>query len=356
MATALERLSRAEDVVHVAAMPDVHLANDVCIGTAIATSRTIYPAAVGGDIGCGMAAVGLSGSAQVFRDADAGPKTLRALHNAVPIVQHLSRVDLPEELECRALSDPALERKRARTAREQLGTLGRGNHFLEVQADEEDGLWLMVHSGSRGMGQAIRDHHLKAAERRRGGLLGLDAETEAGRNYLSDLSWALDYAAENRRRIVVAAGEVLAELGLEADDASFVSCHHNHVRHEQIADEKLWVHRKGAISAHDGEAGLIPGSMGTESFHVRGRGCRAALNSCSHGAGRSMSRSAAQHRISVDTLRGEMTGIWFDQRLASRLRDEAPSAYKDIGKVMRAQRELTRIVRRLRPLLVFKGG
>lgn len=144
-------------------------------------------------------------------------------------------------------------------------------------------------------------------------------------------------------------------LGVHADEASYVSCHHNHVRRETHAGEELWVHRKGAISALGGEPGLVPGSMGSASFHVEGRGNIEALASSAHGAGRRMSRMEARRRLSGRDVQRELRGIWFDHRLASALRDEAPSAYKDIERVLRAQHDLVRIVRRLRPVLCFKG-
>ncbi len=354
---ALLRLSRAEDVIRVAAMPDVHLAKDVCIGTALATRRTLYPAAVGGDIGCGMAALRIGGDAKLLSDRKIAEAMLCGFQEAVPVLRHRVDAGLPRELSAE-LSDEVLEKKKVRTGGVQLGTLGRGNHFLEIQADHDDDLWIMVHSGSRGIGQAIRDHHIDRAKRRRGGLFGLDVESEFGRSYLADVAWALEYAAENRRRIMMAAVGVLEEhLGAKAEYDTFFSCHHNHVRHEiDDKDGALWVHRKGAISARNGEAGIIPGSMGSASFHVEGRGCREALCSSSHGAGRTFSRSAARNRVTVDDLKRQMRGIWFDDRLAYRLRDEAPSVYKDIGKVMKAQRELTRVTRHLRPVLVYKGA
>ena len=146
------------------------------------------------------------------------------------------------------------------------------------------------------------------------------------------------------------------EFGVQADRSSFVSCHHNFVEREEIGGRPLWVHRKGAISARRGEPGLVPGSMGAASFHVEGRGCEKSLCSSSHGAGRAMSRGQARRSISVKALEKQMSHVWFDDRMATRLVDEAPSAYKDISAVMRAQRPLTRIVRKLRPLLCYKGA
>jgi tRNA-splicing ligase RtcB len=356
---ALARLVRAEDVQHVAVMPDVHLASSVCVGCVVATGSLLYPDAVGGDIGGGMAALRFLGDASILASEAAARRLLARLAAAVPALRRLEgrRAPAPPEaLDPDALSAPGLRSHARREGLAQLGTLGRGNHFLELQRDDEDGLWLMVHSGSRAMGPAIRDHHLRSATRRSGGMSALDAASDVGQRYLRDVAWALAYAAENRRLIVEAVVEVLSDrFGVEADATSFIACHHNHVRQEIHAARTLWVHRKGAISARAGEPGIIPGSMGSPSHHVEGRGHADALCSSAHGAGRALRRGEAFRAISTRDLERQMRGIWFDVTAAPRLRDEAPAAYKDIGVVMRAQRELTRVVRRLRPVLCYKG-
>jgi len=355
---ALERLARSDDVRRIAVMPDVHLSADVCVGTVVATSRTLYPAAVGGDIGCGVAAIAFDGEASVLDDERAAAAVLAGLYRAIPLVRHSrKRVPaLPPELDAESLSARTLESLKQDEGVLQLGTLGRGNHFVELQADETNRLWLMLHSGSRAMGQAIRDLHLRRCTPGRSGLALLDAESPQGKDYLGDMAWAVDYADESRRRMAAAACDVVAgALGIEADPSSFVSCNHNHVRRETHDGESLWVHRKGAIAAGAGEPGLIPGSMGTASYHVEGRGLSAALASSAHGAGRRLSRTDARRTLSAKDVTRELRGVWFDHRIAGGLREEAPSAYKDIGSVMRAQNDLVRIVRRLRPVLSFKG-
>jgi tRNA-splicing ligase RtcB len=356
----LERLRSAGDVVRVAAMPDVHLAEDVCVGVVVATTRRIYPAAVGGDIGCGMAAARFDCGADVLASESAAAQMFTALYRDVPVLVHArSAMDrpLPDGLEDAPLSAPSLDTRRRRDGRIEFGTVGRGNHFVEFQSDDEDALWLMVHSGSRAMGGAIRDHHLRGAQIDGTGLACLDAESDAGRAYLADHEWAQRYADANRRALIDAAAEAVARLfGATFDDASLIRCAHNHVRRETHDGVELWVHRKGAIPAGDGEPGIIPGSMGTASFHTLGRGLAASLRSSSHGAGRAMSRSDARRRIRLRDFERDVEGVWFDRRLARRLVEEAPAAYRDIGKVMRAQRELTRVVRRLRPVLVYKGA
>lgn len=356
----LDRLASTEDVRHVAVMPDVHLSREVCVGAVVATSRLLLPQAVGGDIGCGMAVIAWDAEADVLDDERAAALTLRALYRRVPANRHSAgRIPehLPDDLRATPLSAVSLQKRAARDGRVQLGTLGRGNHFLEFQADDANRLWLLVHSGSRVLGQAITARHLALAKTTATGLAYLDAETSAGRDYLRDVEWALRYAAHNRRAMVRATVNLMAELfGLAAVEDSLFDVHHNHVRRERHFGEPLWVHRKGAQSARPGERGVVPGSMGTASFHVEGEGCEAALQSCSHGAGRQLSRSEARRKISPRQLGRQMETVWFDQRRANALCEEAPAAYKDVYAVMRAQRELVRKVRTLRPLLCYKGA
>jgi tRNA-splicing ligase RtcB (3'-phosphate/5'-hydroxy nucleic acid ligase) len=356
---AIRRLAHSDDVRHVAVMPDVHLAADVCVGMVVATANALYPNAVGGDIGCGVAAIAFDGEAALLDNERAAAAILAGLYRHVPLIRHSRKCGhrLPDALDAAVLSSPRLEALKQSEGTLQVGTLGRGNHFIELQADGTGRLWLMVHSGSRGMGQAIRDHHLGQGDAGRNGLRFLDADRPAGHAYLQDLAWALEYAEASRLAMVHAVRDVVQDvLGILADEASYVSCNHNHVRRETHFGEPLWVHRKGAMSAAEGERGLIPGSMGTHSFHVEGRGCEEALSSSAHGAGRRLSRTEARRSLSTKDVTRELRGVWFDHRLAPRLREEAPSAYKDIDDVLRAQHELVRIVRTLRPLLCFKGA
>lgn len=354
---ALERLRHADDVVAIAVMPDVHLASEVCVGVALATTSRLLPAAVGSDIGCGMTAIAFDVEAE--RAVEEAPRILAALSAAVPVIRHSARhrPTLPDDLATAPLACDHLERAKQREATLQLGTLGRGNHFVELQADEQGGLWAMIHSGSRGIGQDIRNWHEAQASPDELGLRGFAADSDAGRAYLADVAWALRYADENRRRILAEVERILADLlDARAQDDTRVACQHNFVCRECHGERELWVHRKGAISAHAGEPGIIPGSMGSASFIVEGRGEPRSLCSSSHGAGRALRRGEAQRTISIKQLRREMRGVYFDERIADRLRDEAPGAYKDIGAVMRAQRELTRITVKLRPVLAFKGA
>jgi tRNA-splicing ligase RtcB (3'-phosphate/5'-hydroxy nucleic acid ligase) len=365
----LMKLRRADDVRRIAVMPDVHLGSEACVGSVIATSRLLYPSAVGGDLGCGMAAMRFTCAAEQLADRDRAARLLHALARAVPAMtrpraqpvaggaQPADVAELIRELEATPLTTAALESFRRRTAWAQLGTLGSGNHFIELQADEQGQLWMMLHSGSRGIGQEILASHLVRAPRGATGLPFLDAERDEGRRYLADLRWGLRYAEANRRALAQRTAEIVEDvLATSRDETSYLACHHNYIEREVHEGGELWVHRKGAISARRGELGIIPGSMGSPSYHVEGRGHAAALCSSSHGAGRRMSRGEARRKISRRTLEAEMKSVWFDHRHAEQLRDEAPSAYKDIGAVMRAQRELTRIVRRLHPLLSYKGS
>jgi tRNA-splicing ligase RtcB (3'-phosphate/5'-hydroxy nucleic acid ligase) len=359
VARSINRVASAPDVRHVAVLPDVHLAGEVCVGLVVATEELIYPSAVGGDIGCGMAAVRLLADADLLADESRAARLMAGLYGRVPANKH-SRTTmpaaLPEALEAAPLSDPRLEKLKGRDGRVQLGSLGRGNHFLEFQADPEHQLWLLVHSGSRGVGQAIAMHHLAQAGSSGSDLKSLAAASDAGRAYLADAAWAQLYAASNRLAIVSAAAELLRGLfGVELDEDSRIQSDHNHVRRETHFGREYWIHRKGAQSARMGEPGIIPGSMGTASFHTVGRGSQESMTSSSHGAGRRLTRTEARRTISARQLHREMGTVWFDHRRTSSLVEEAPDAYRSIHAVMRKQRELVRIVRELRPLLSYKG-
>jgi tRNA-splicing ligase RtcB (3'-phosphate/5'-hydroxy nucleic acid ligase) len=352
VAKAMNRLAAARGVVHIAVMPDVHLAENVCVGTVVATDEWLYPQAVGGDIGCGMAAVRLHADVSALRTENDAERVFAGLHELVPAVRQFR----PQEVVVGELSSPVLQRAVQRDARIEFGTLGRGNHFLEIQCDEHDQLWLLVHSGSRAVGPAIREHHLARDEAVGKGLVAL-AANGVGRAYLHDVQVAVDYASRNRRAIADAAAHALQDtLGIVADWPSWFEVVHNFVRRELHEGREVWVHRKGASSAREGEPGIVPGSMGTRSFHTEGRGCAAALCSSSHGAGRQLARGEAARTITVRDLERDLRGVFFERHLAPRLRDEAPGAYKDIGAVMRAQRDLVRIVRTLRPVLAYKGA
>lgn len=355
---ALQRARRADDVQYMAVMPDVHLASDVCNGCVMATCELIYPDAVGGDIGCGMAGAAFDCEATLLSDERRAARVLKGLYETVPLNRHRRRTGpgLPAELHSAELGCPQLNALKHREAGIQFGTLGGGNHFLEFQRDEKGQLWLMVHTGSRGMGQAIRAAHLDAAPATAGGLRRLACSDAAGQAYLSDADWAVRYACRSREAILLAVDELMRGLfGVRVIMSSIVNVDHNHVRREEHHGRELWVHRKGAMFAGLDAPGVIPGSMGSASYHVLGRGCPDSLLSSSHGAGRAMSREQARRRIRPRDAERAMADVWFDRRRLGRLIEESPGAYKDIHKVMRAQRDLTRVVRTLYPVLCYKG-
>ena len=355
---AIERLRRAPDVQQVAVMPDVHLSADLCIGVVVATSALLYPQAIGGDIGCGVLAVGLDVDAASLAAPRTAGEVLKKLGEAIPARRRNRRAVIaqPEDLARESLSHPALESVRASEGLLEFATIGSGNHFLELQADEEGRLWLMVHSGSRALGQAIHRHHLARAHPVHGRLRAIEAGGGDGKSYLHDLAWARRFADASRRAMAAEAGRILAlNLGARLCWETAITTDHNHVSFEHHDERGLWVHRKGAMPAGVGQCGALPGSMGTLSFHVEGRGHAPALCSSAHGAGRALSRTAARAKVTERELARQMEGVWYDFRLAPQLRDEAPSAYKDIRAVLRAQHELVKVTRTLRPVLNYKG-
>ena len=356
--TAIERrlhcLAAAEDVSEIAVMPDVHLAGDVCNGVVVATKRMIYPQAVGGDIGCGYLAVALDSETSVVNEETAA-FILSGLYRAVPFNKHASRQQFALGLE---LSSEVLQKASLREGAVQLGTLGRGNHFVELQRDPAGRLWLLIHSGSRAMGQLISNFHVgRASVDSVSGLKYVDAESSAGRDLIYDFQWARKYAAANRESMLDQMRiHVLDQLDIGIDQETMIHLDHNHVESESHDGELLWVHRKGAQRLLSGQSSVIPGSMGTTTYLVQGRGNRASLNSCSHGAGRRFSRVEARRRLTQGALIREMEHVWFDQRRLSGIVDESPSAYKDIRIVMKSQKDLVKIVDRFEPVLNFKAS
>ena len=358
VAAAIDRLRRAPDVRRVAVMPDVHLGTDVCVGVAMATAHAVYPQAVGGDTGCGMLAVAFDVDAGALADPVRAARTLAAIGVAVPARRRnrAATVAQPAAVASVALSEPGLDAIRRRDGVLEFATLGSGNHFIELQADAEERLWLMIHSGSRAVGPAIRDTHLARATPAGQGLRLLEGSSAAGAAYLHDADWARRYADASRRAMADAVDAAIAPLvGGRLAWSTAIASDHNHVVRERHDGRECFVHRKGAMPAGPGVAGVVPGSMGTASAHVVGRGHPESLGSSAHGAGRLLSRTAARSRIDERELRRQLAGVWFDVRLAGRLRDEAPAAYKDIHAVLRAQADLVAVTRMLRPLLTCKG-
>lgn len=361
---------------HLAVMPDVHLGKGSTIGSVIPTVGAIIPAAVGVDIGCGMIAARTSLHARDLPDNLHGLRN--AIEHAVPHGKTFGKrdqgawADVPAKADkawgqlagrFKAITDkyPRLEKT---NNRHHLGTLGGGNHFIEVCLDEADRVWFMLHSGSRGVGNAIGNLFIELAQAdMRQHLANLPdkdlAYFEEGSRHFADyveaVEWAQDYARQNRElmmlAVVGAARKALGkpfEASLEA-----VNCHHNYVQREQHFGREVLVTRKGAVSAQKGQLGIIPGSMGARSFIVRGLGNEESFCSCSHGAGRVMSRTKAKSRFTVEDQRRATAHV--ECRKDKEVIDEIPMAYKDIDAVMRAQQELVEVVHTLRQVVCVKG-
>jgi tRNA-splicing ligase RtcB (3'-phosphate/5'-hydroxy nucleic acid ligase) len=355
-----------------AVMPDVHYGKGATVGSVIAMRDAVCPAAVGVDIGCGMSAVKTSLTA---RDLPDDLSRLRSrIERAIPVGRgmHDEPVDprgvpgLPvaayDGLWSRfeALAEPV--RDRGERALAQMGTLGSGNHFLEFCLDEAGSVWLMLHSGSRNIGKELADHHMGVARDlpHNQGVIDRDlavfvAGTPEMAAYREDLFWAQEYARLNRATMMALFQDVVrAEFPrAEVTFEPVISCHHNYVAEETYDGVELLVTRKGAIRAGSGDLGIIPGSMGTGSYIVRGLGNPRAFNSASHGAGRRMSRNQARKRFTARDLEEQTRGV--ECRKDSGVVDEIPGAYKKIEKVMEQQRDLVEVVAKLKQVVCVKG-
>jgi RNA-splicing ligase RtcB len=355
---------------HVALMPDAHIGIGATVGSVIPTEGAVIPAAVGVDIGCGMSAAEL--------DLTAGdlPDSLEPLLGRIARVIPAGVGQGHDEGSRKAWAwfdahKPATELTPDRNAKvvKQLGSLGSGNHFVEVCLDERDVVWVVLHSGSRGIGNQLAQAHIAKARR-----LAVDLELrledpdlayflehgderheQAFRAYIADMLWAQDYARLNRDLMMDRAlREVLAFVG-HGREVGRINCHHNFTQREVHDGRELWITRKGAIKADVGDLGVIPGSMGTRSYIVAGKGNEASWTSCSHGAGRRYSRTKAKKLFTTDDLAAQMKGkVWLSDRAGS-LVDEIPSAYKDIDQVMADQTDLVEIRHTLHQVLNYKG-
>lgn len=363
---------------HLAVMPDVHLGKGSTIGSVIPTQGAIIPAAVGVDLGCGMMAVRTSLTASDLPDNLRGVR--RAMEKAVPHGRTVGRgkrdigswqhtpksVDLAWSkllpgFKTMAEKYPWLERTNNHN---HLGTLGTGNHFVELCLDETNQVWVMLHSGSRGVGNAIGTRFIELAKedmrRQQRNLPDEDlAYLQEGSTFFADyvqaVNWAQDYARINRE---VMMDHTLAALADEIDTPftsvqEAVNCHHNYVQQEEHFGQQVWITRKGAVSARRGQLGIIPGSMGAKSFIVRGLGNAESFHSCSHGAGRIMSRNQAKKTFTLDDHRQATRHV--ECRKDAAVLDETPGAYKDIEAVMAAQQDLVEIVHTLRQVVCVKG-
>lgn len=355
VAYSLFRTLSLPGLIRLAVMPDVHLSSGICVGSVLGTRDILYPAAIGGDIGCGMATIRLN-----CDDPPDARKILHALANRIDVMARRSASNTPPAHmpDPAQLSEPSLRKFAERQAARQLGTLGRGNHFIEFQRDDDGHLWIMVHSGSRGTGQAVAAHHAKVANTSgvRSSLDGLSISTDAGLAYLRDQQWCVQYARANRLELLRTAANATTGLGIRADWSTLVDVPHNLLTQETHSGENLLVHRKGAATAVAGAAGLIPGSAGTFSVHVEGRGDPDSMASSSHGAGRLLSRSDAKRVISAADVRRQMKNVAFEEWKDAQLRDEAPGVYRDLTQVLKAQKSLVKVLRRVRPVVSFKAS
>ena len=353
----------------VALMPDAHVGIGATVGSVIATDGAIIPSAVGVDIGCGMIA-----SRMPFMDSqlpDDLTKLLPVIEQAVPagVGKGHGEVSKIAEKFMRSTSSrlaTELDTKLNARALDQFGSLGSGNHFFEICLDEAYRVWIVLHSGSRGIGNQLATQHISKARSLAKNLeLRLEDQdlawfvegTEEFKAYITDMLWAQDYAMENRQTMLTNVVAALAKAtGLPWDKPTqVVNCHHNFAQLERHGDRNVWITRKGAIQANVGMLGVIPGSMGTRSYIVEGKGVAESWCSCSHGAGRRYSRGEAKRRFTVDDLANEMEGkTWLSDR-AEALLDEIPSAYKDVDQVMADQADLVRPLHTLRQILNYKG-
>lgn len=355
---------------HLALMPDAHLGKGATVGSVIPTLGAIMPAAVGVDIGCGMIAVRTQCTKEqlVARDlAQLRVQIERAVplsaghHNRKVVATAEPRIAELEQLAERAGFDPAAY---AGHWRLQLGSLGSGNHFIEVSVDELDRVWMFLHSGSRGVGNKIAMHHIAVAQRLARqwwidlpdpDLAYLVEGTPEFTRYIRELRWAQHFALLNREEMMDRVARQLSELmGETVVEHERINCHHNFTESEQHFGKQVWVSRKGAIQADAGRPGLIPGSMGTASYVVEGLGNPVSLNSSPHGAGREYSRSAARRTFSHEQLREAMVGIEF--RDTDAFIDEIPQAYKPIDRVMADAADLVAVRHTLRQLVNVKGA
>jgi len=350
---------------HVALMPDAHLGKGSMVGSVIATKDAVIPATVGVDIGCGMMAVKTPFKSGILdrklpelrhEIERAIPTGFNAYKESVDESSYWDGWDVFDELHSGV-------KDRKKKAMVQLGTLGGGNHFIEVCIDTEDNVWLMLHSGSRNIGKELAERHIATAKtlHRLNELPSPDLAyfiqgTPEFKTYWHDLDWAQKYAMKNR--------EIMMKRLLKSFNRMFngakefrpeiaVNCHHNYVAVEEHYDEKVFVTRKGAINAEEGRYGIIPGSMGAKSFIIKGLGNPESFNSCSHGAGRKMSRTKAKAKYTIADLEKQTAGV--ECRKDKGVVDEIPGAYKDIEKVMQAQRDLVEVVAELKQVVCVKG-
>lgn len=358
-------------VTGLAVMPDAHMGMGACVGSVIATNGAIIPAAVGVDIGCGMIAVKTK-----FTINDL-PSDLEKVRIGIERRIPLSAGNFNRKIEGSALDRVNLLAKKkkdyydtiVRDWASQLGTLGSGNHFIELSLDQKDTLWVVLHSGSRGIGNKLAEKHIKVAQKMMDKMLitlvdkdlaYLPEHTKEFQDYIYDLLWAQEFARLNREEMMDRVMKELSYTFFQEDghqgeiEVQRINCHHNFTQLENHMGKNVWVTRKGAIQMQPGQLGVIPGSMGTRSYIVSGLGNPLSYMSAPHGAGRRFSRTEARRRFTMDDFEREMKGV--ECRHSIELLDEIPSAYKDIDEVMENSKELVSILFELRQIVNIKGN
>ncbi|MBN6055527.1 RtcB family protein [Nonomuraea sp. RK-328] len=349
---------------HVALMPDAHVGIGATVGSVIPTEGAIIPAAVGVDIGCGMVATETTLTAADLPDTLDALMPLVERHIPAGVGKGHDDPSLDTALGGLGLPRTELTVKQERTVAVQFGTLGSGNHFVEVCLDERERVWTVLHSGSRGIGNQLATKHITGAR----GLMQRQATvledpdlayftqgTPEFEAYVADMLWAQRYAMASRARMNQVLVDSLFRVVGKGSRVRVINCHHNFTQLETHGGKELWITRKGAIKAATGDEGVIPGSMGTRSYIVRGRGNPDSYDSCSHGAGRRMSRNKARKQLSAGSLAEAMRGRTWNADRAAALVDEHPEAYKPIDQVMADQRDLVEVRHTLGQVFNYKG-
>lgn len=375
MEQAVNLANHSQMFSHIAIMPDCHRGYGMPIGGVIACEDSIIPNAVGVDIGCGMGAVETDIPVSLLSDKKIIRDLLNRVKAQVPVGEGVAHVNAQkwngfEAYLSKEENPPAWLTERVwKLAQLNLGTLGGGNHFIEMQSDESNNIWLMLHSGSRNLGYKIAEYYNRIArESHEGDLAYLAVEANEGKAYIRDMTFAMDYAAENRRKMMSVFKSVISEKFPDVCFRQEINIHHNYASLENHFGKNVWVHRKGATSAKKNEMGIIPGSMGTSSYIVKGLGNRESFMSCSHGAGRVMSRMQACRELTVEKCSNAMGDVVYDRwhKMNSKFRrkkknqdlydfGESPLAYKDIDMVINSELDLITPLVKLRPLGVIKG-
>lgn len=356
-ATALEQFNETMAqpfVLQGALMADAHTGYTAPIGCVVAVKDNVYPCIVGYDIGCGVSATKLDIPKEVIESNIDTIYTEILKRIPVGFNKHPADLNMPQEY-LMNLTPEATAIAEKKQWKKQLGTLGGGNHFIELGADEEDNVWIIIHSGSRGVGYGIAAHYIKQAHpegKAKEGHFALSTDTDLGRNYITDVRWCQEFALDNRKAMSIQVIKVLEDIsGLSFNTLEFINRNHNHV--EYSAALAAWIHRKGATHAEKGMLGVIPGNMRDGTFIVEGLGNIEALWSSSHGAGRVLGRKAAKRELDVTTFTEAMQGI--KANVSEATLDESPMAYKNIFEVMDLQKELVNVLHHVKPIINIKG-